>query len=101
VVGGAAAEEMNIVLPDPVVELIVVTEIAVKETVVMEIAITEDLLPPEMATIAHIEEMIPAKRMDYLVAEVVAEELTALPIHISQIFGFLFPLCKFFDFYYN
>jgi hypothetical protein len=39
--------------------------------------------------------------MDYLVAEVVAEEFTALPIHISQIFGFLFPLCKFFDFYYN
>lgn len=92
VVGGAAAEEMNIALPDPVVEPIVVTEIAVKETVVTvivvmeivvtEIAITEDLLPPEMATIVHLEAMIPAKRMDYLVAEVVAEELefTALPL---------------------
>jgi hypothetical protein len=82
VVVGAVAEEMNIVLPDPVVELIVVMEIVVTEIVVTEIAITEDLLPPEMATIAHLKEMIPAKRMDYLVAELVAEELefTTLPL---------------------
>jgi hypothetical protein len=45
---------MNIVLPDQVVELIDVMEIVVTE-------ITEDLLPPEMATIAYLEEMISAK----------------------------------------
>lgn len=74
-VGGAAVEEMNIVLPDLVVELIVVMEI-----VVTEIAITEDLLPPEMATIVHLEAMIHAKRMDCLVVVVVEElEFTALP----------------------
>lgn len=70
VVGGAAApvvveeEEMNIVLHDPL-EPIAVTVI---ET-------TEDQRPPEMATIVHLEAMIPGEKMDYLVEVVVVEEL--------------------------
>ena len=71
VVGGAAApvvvvEEMNIVLHDPL-EPIAVTVI---ET-------TEDQPPPEMATIVHLEAMIPGEKMDYLV-EVVEELFIAL-----------------------
>jgi hypothetical protein len=68
VAGGAAApvvEEMNIVLHDPL-EPIAVTVI---ET-------TEDQRPPEMATIVHLEAMIPGEKMDYLVVVVaVVEEL--------------------------
>lgn len=66
VVGGAAApvvEEMNIVLHDPL-EPIAVTVI---ET-------TEDQRPPEMATIVHLEAMIPGEKMDYLVEVVVVVE---------------------------
>jgi hypothetical protein len=66
VAGGAAApvvEEMNIVLHDPL-EPIAVTVI---ET-------TEDQRPPEMATIVHLEAMIPGEKMDYLVEVVVVEE---------------------------
>ena len=66
VAGGAAApvvEEMNIVLHDPL-EPIAVTVI---ET-------TEDQRPPEMATIVHLEAMIPGEKMDYLVVVVAVEE---------------------------